>query len=178
MKDKVIEMLGAGVLQVQVATALGVEESYISQLMAEDGVRDQVAQLRAIKATEYLQHDSAIEDVEAIALERVMKLIPMETNIIRALKVFQVANAAKKKSESSVTPQQPSSIVNITLPQQALVEFKMTVDKQVVEVQGRSMATMPSHVLQAKLRDKKAQELLADTTPAIQSDLAKRLAQF
>jgi phosphoserine aminotransferase len=42
------------------------------------------------------------------------------------------------------------------------VEFKLTVDKQVVEVDGRSMATMPASHVQKLLRNKKAQEDLTD----------------
>ena len=70
---------------------------------------------------------------------------------MRVLKVAQVANAAKRKSEAATAVQQPSTIVNIALPQQALVEFKLSTDKQVVEIDGRSLTTMPSHVVQAKL---------------------------
>jgi transcriptional regulator with XRE-family HTH domain len=178
IRERVIELLGAGVTQSQVAAALGVEESYVSQLMSEEEVRAEVSNLRATKAAGYIQVDGTIENLEEVALERITRLLPMEANLMKALKVFQVMNAAKKKSESSIAPQQPANIVTINLPQQALVTFQMSSDKQVIDIAGRSLTTMPSHQLQARLKERQAATLLADQTPAIDPKLAARLAQF
>ena len=178
MKDKVLDLLGAGVMQVQVAQALGVDESYVSQLMADESFRNEVQLRRAARAAEHIELDGKIEDLEEMALNKVLKLLPLETNLMKALKVFQVANAAKKKSEAAVNAQTPSTIVNITMPQNALVHFAMTSDKQVVEVDGRSLTTMPSHVVSQKLKERRAQSLLSDLTPAIDSETARKLAAF
>lgn len=177
-QERILDLLAAGVSQVQTAAALGVEESYVSQLMANEEFRSAVSLKRADKAVDQIEHDGKIDDIEEKAWERVQKLLPMETNLMRVLKVAQVANAAKRKTETSIIPQQPSTIVNIALPQQALVHFKLSSDKQVVEVEGRSLATMPSHVVQAKMRERKAQTLLIDATPAIDSGTAAKLASF
>lgn len=178
MKDKIRDLLGAGVSQVQVANALGVEESYVSQLMADDRFREEVQTLRAAKATEYIEVDGKIEDLEKMALDKMIKLMPFETNLMKAAKIFQIANGAKKKAEAAVNSQPASTVVNITLPQSTIVNFKMSSDKQVVEVGGRSLVTMPSHVVNQKLKEKQALALLTDATPAIDAATAKKLAQF
>lgn len=177
-QEKILDLLGAGVPQVQVATAVGVDESYVSQLMAEDWFRGAVQERRAAHAVESIEHDEKIDSIERRAWERIDKLLPLETNLMKLLKVAQVANAAKRKSEVAVASTQPATIVNIALPQSALVQFKMTSDKQVIEIEGRSMNTMPSHVVQSKLREKKAASLLVDQTQLIPQDMASKLAAF
>ena len=46
VEDKIIELLGRGYSQTVVASAVGCDDSYISQLMAKEEVRNQVATLR------------------------------------------------------------------------------------------------------------------------------------
>ncbi len=162
MEDRIIELLGSGVPPSVVATTVGCDPSYISQLMDREEVAARVAELRAEKAAEHIQHDENIHDLEKMALERIGKLLPMQTDLMKVTKVFQVLNSAKKSSDHGVlgNSNAPGTIVTLELPAAAHVTFKLTPDKQVVEVQGRSMVPMPSHMVAAKLREKKAQELL------------------
>lgn len=162
MKDKIIEMLGAGVTPVQVALACGVSESYISQLLADEHVEAQVKALRVEKAAAYVEHDAQLDSDEEVVRRKVRRNIddgflkPMEL-----LKHFQVLNAARRKSEGAGTAQVPTStIVQLHLPTAAAVQFKMTVDKQVVEIDGRAMTAMPAAQVAKMLREKKAVETL------------------
>lgn len=162
MEDKIIELLGAGVPASVVATTVGCDPSYVSQLMAREDISGRVAELRLAKAAEHVEHDNNIADLEKVALEKMAKLLPMQTDVMKVTKVFQVLNAAKKSSDVGLAQQAstPATIVSIELPEQAMVALKLTVDKQVVEVGGRSMVPMPSHMVAAKLREKKAHDLL------------------
>jgi hypothetical protein len=103
----------------------------------------------------------------------------METNLMKLLKVATAANAAKRKSGgNAVTAPATAQIVNIQLPQSAVVEFKMTPDRQVVEISGRSMNTMSSAKVHAALREKRAKELVEDVTPQVNGKTADLLSQF
>ena len=178
-KEKIVELLGAGISQSQVASACGVEESYISQLMEDEQFRELIQEKRAGKAVADKQIDDTIERIEKNALDKIERLLPFETNLMKVLKVFQAANAAKKKAESALQPQtNAGAVVNILMPQQALIQFKLTADSQVVEVGARALTTMPAAQIHAKLREKKAERLVVDATPAISERMAKRLAEF
>ena len=165
MKSKIIEMLGAGCSPVQVALACGVGESYVSQLLSEEAIAERVAELRATRAAAYLEHDDAIDTDEEVARKLVRRnldngfLKPME-----ALKHFQVLNAARRKTDSGSNTQVPTStVVNLNLPAMAAVQFKLTMDKQVIEIDGRSMTTMPAQKVTKMLREKKAGEMLEES---------------
>lgn len=184
MKKQLAALLAAGVKQNQAAAAIGVTDSYVSQLVHSDEefqqlLQEEKSRLAAItQLTEaQLAHDKTIDEVEKHALDRVKSLIQYETNPMRALKVFQIMNAAIRRSEG-IVPDKPADVVNITLPQQMQVIINLTTDKQVVEVGGRSLATMPSHKVQARLREQKALALVRDSTPTIDAATAAKLAKF
>jgi transcriptional regulator with XRE-family HTH domain len=164
MKDRIIELLGSGISAVQVASACGVSESYVSQLLSDETISERVKALRVARASKYVEHDDHLDTDEEVARKLVRRnldngfLKPME-----ALKHFQVLNAARRKADSGSNVQIPTStIVNISLPTSAAVHFKLTVDKQVVEVDGRAMTALPAAQVAGMLRRKKATELLED----------------
>lgn len=162
MKDKIIELLGAGLANVQVANAVGCDESYISQLMLDESVIAQVQALRSEKASAFVQHDGNIDTLEQLALARVAEtmqfLKPME-----ALRAFEKLNSARRKTGiNHGLPQAPSQVVSISLPENAQVSFKLSTDNQVIEVEGRSVATLPSSAVGAMLRKHQAQKLLTN----------------
>jgi transcriptional regulator with XRE-family HTH domain len=178
-QQRILELLGAGASQSQVAMAVGVEDSYVSQLMANEDFRSGVQALRAEAAAKHAATDAKIDNIEDIAWKRIESLVPMETNLMKLLKVATAANAAKRKSGgNAVTAPATAQIVNIQLPQSAVVEFKMTPDRQVVEISGRSMNTMSSAKVHAALREKRAKELVEDVTPQVNGKTADLLSQF
>lgn len=160
MKDKIIELLGCGLSNVQVAQTVGCDESYISQLLADETVVMQVQALRSEKASGYVQHDGNIDSLEMQALARVAETIPF-MKPMEALKAFDTLNSARRKTGlNHGIPQAPSQIVTISLPANAEVSFKLSADNQVIEVEGRSVATLPSSAVSALLRKQQAQKLL------------------
>ncbi len=179
VQARVKDLLAAGVSQVQVANAVGVSESYISQLMENEEFRNEVIKARGDAALEDVQADEEADDIEGIARKKIKQLLPFENNVMKVLKVYQVMNGAKRKTAPEQAMQQNAGvIVNITLPQRAIVDFKLTSDKQVVEVAGRSMATLPSNVLHQKLRQEQANRLLLDKGQPIEDAVLKKLQQF
>lgn len=166
MKDKIIEMLGRGVPSTAVASAVGCDPSYISQLMADEEVSLRVQQLRAEHFSEYVELDKNIDDAETAALQRLQSLVPFITKPTEAARVFSILNSAKRRtSDESKAPSAPAQTVVIDLPAAARVAVTMTIDKQVIEVQGRSMATMPAKSLAAQLEQRNANRLLNAQVP-------------
>ena len=162
MEDKVVDLMIAGVPHGVIADAVGCDPSYISQLAAREDVQERVAKGRVEKAAGRIEHDDSIHELEATALGRLHQLLPLQTDVMKVARIFQIANAAKKSSDVGIAGQAavPATIVALQLPPEATLTMKLTSEKQVVEVQGRSMVPMPSHMVAAKLREKKAAELL------------------
>lgn len=166
MKDRIIEMLGNGIPATAVAAALGCTDSYISQLLTEDGVVEQVQALRAVKFQEYAEQDARLETAEQKALNKIESLIPYITKPSEAARVYGILNAAKRKTGVHATQNsQVGTVVQLNLPQAAVVSFTLTSDKQVVEVEGRSMVTMPAKSLAARLEQRNAARLLTADVP-------------
>lgn len=174
MKEQIASLLVAGVSRKQVAAATGVSEGYISQLVNTD---EEFQRITANTPKGDAEHDSKIDALERDALAKMQGLLQYETNLMRAAKVFQIANNAVRRSQG-VSSNESGPVVSITLPAAMAVGIKVTTDKQVVEIAGRSMATMSSQQVQEKLKEKKATQLLEDATPVIAPRVAKELAKF
>lgn len=178
-QERILELLGAGASQSQVAMAVGVEESYISQLMAQEEFRKAVQELRAEAAAKHAAVDARIDSIEDKAWRRIDNLVELETNLMKLLKVAQAANAAKRRTQGVGMAQPATALtVNIALPQAAVVEFTMSTDRQVVDIGGRAMTTMPSKLVQERLKERKAERLAEDVTPQVSGPSAKLLSQF
>jgi hypothetical protein len=161
MREQIIELLGCGLSNMEVATAVGCDPSWISQLLALPEVFEQVQILRAARTRQFVEHDAKIDRAEAAVLDRVMHLANFVTKPGEAAKVFSILNSAKRRAVSA--PQDasnPSTVVNINLPQTMAVAIQVSQDKQVIEVNGRSMTTMPAKNVAAALESKKTRELL------------------
>ena len=181
-RDRVIELLSFGYSQTVVASAVGVTDSYVSQVLSEEGVRDSVAQARTARLATHVTTDDSIDAIERDALAKVRSLLPFITDPMKAVRVFQVMNAASRKVTGAPVGNQQSSapIVNLTLPAGANVMFKLSSDKQVTEVDGRSLATLPASALSSRLSERKEQRTaITDQSSASQllEQLGRNLSQ-
>jgi hypothetical protein len=166
MRDRIIEMLGKGIPATQVASAVGCDDSYISQLLSQPGVIDKVTEMRAAHFSSYLAHDQKTDDLEAIALDRVATLIPFITRPAEAVRVYQVLNAAKRRTVDSASQAQAvAQTISLELPTASRVRFTLTQDRQVIEIEGRSMTTMPAKSIAAQLEQRNAARLLSADIP-------------
>ena len=166
MKDKIIEMLGSGIPATQVASAVGCDDSYISQLLSIPENYERVVQLKAEHFSSYLAQDQRADDLEAQALERVGQLIPFITRPAEAVRVYGVLNAAKRRTvDAASAAQAVAQTVSLELPAAARVRFTLTADRQVIEIEGRSMTTMPAKSIAAQLEQRNASRLLRASVP-------------
>lgn len=168
MKDRIIEMLGQGLSATQVASAVGCDDSYISQLLADESVSAQVQSKRAENFGKYVEQDRKLDDAEATALEKLSTLAQFITKPTEAARVYSILNAAKRRTVDQVNQQQAvAQTVALDLPAAARVRFTLTNDKQVIEIEGRSMTTMPARNLAARLEQRNATRLLDLQIPTV-----------
>lgn len=169
MEDKIIELLGRGYSQTVVASAVGCEDSYISQLMAREDIRSQVATLRLQHVAGHVEMDDSVDSLEAKAMEKLQHLLPFVTKPMDALRIYQVANAAKRKTEGATATNTESRapVVQVSIPVHVAMQFRLDSSKQVVEINGKSMAALPSATLNKRLEERRTrQPLLTDSASA------------
>ena len=167
MREQIKSLLGRGIPAAQVADAVGCDASYVSQLLSDPDFEQEVAVLRADHAVKFVEHDAKLDELEELALKRVATLLPFATKLSEAAKVFSLLNGAKRRSEAANVQSAPAQTVTIELPAAASVKVVVSTEKQVVEIEGRSMTTMPAKTLAARLEQRNAQRLLDAQVPAM-----------
>jgi hypothetical protein len=170
-RDKIIGYLGRGVSPLVTATSCGVTPAYVSQLLEEESVREEIALKRASLLEDALAADSTLERIEKAALKQVEAKMPFVRTAIEAVKIAATLNGMKRKAAS--TDQTSDALaaqqVTILLPRAASVNLKINENNQVIEVEGRTMAPLPSKALpslQARLAPPAAVVDVKPLTPA------------
>ena len=150
VREKLLGFLAAGTSQAAAALATGVTDGYVSQVIQEPEFMQALATLRAGRLDEYIKHDETIESLENKTLRVIEQKLPFVRSAIEAANIFKILNTARKQAtpdgsaNSSVGGTQQ---VNIVLPKAAQVAIQMNTLNQVIEISGRSMATLPSRSL-------------------------------
>ena len=169
-EDRALSLLGSGVPAASVASALGVDASRISQLLANKEFADQVAALRYENLQEHNARDSTYDTLEDKLLTKLEKSLPLLFRPTDILKAIQVVNSAKRRGQSApeqVTNQQ--NIVNLILPTQITQKFVSNVNNQVVKAGEQELVTMQSGNLLALAESKEAAQ---ESTNETKSDTA------
>lgn len=170
-RDRAISLLGQGFSQSQVAIAIGVTDSWISQLVTEPEVHDEISRLRSGALQEKVEADKTLDDLEKRALKLVADKLPFVRSPMEATKIYATLNKANRKT-AAVNPEHDKNTavtVNITLPKAAAgIHIQLNQNNQVVEVEGQSMATLPSRALPS-LASRVAQQALPSTVSSVPS---------
>lgn len=165
-RERIIEMLGNGIAATHVAAALGIDDSYVSQILAEDGVEEQVRSLRAARFGELAAMDERLDTVEEVALRKVEALLPFTTKASEAARIYSLLNAARRKTGAAASNVPAgATILQLNLPPRTQLNFTMAANKEVVEVEGRSMATLPAKSMAKLLETRQATRLLSQEIP-------------
>jgi hypothetical protein len=150
VREKLLGFLAAKVPQTTAAAAAGVSDAYVSQLMREPDFLAELAARSAGSLEADIKHDSTIESVEAKALETLEKKLPFVRSALEAGRIFQILNSAKKRATidpASAGLAGAARTVTIVLPAASRPGLKFNSDNQVIEVEGRVMAPLPSREL-------------------------------
>lgn len=156
LQERIKKLLGNGLPGTIVASTVGCDPSYISQLMEDEEFKHEVLVLRAGKAQGAVERDRNWDTVEDMALNKAIDMLNFVTRPGDLVRLAALANAAKRRaSEYAGAQETGSSVVNIILPQAAAVHFQMNANSQVVEIDGRSTAPLPTKHLQEMMKDRR-----------------------
>jgi hypothetical protein len=177
-QERIIQLLGSGLSAEIVATAVGCDASYISQLLSNDEFAKKVTELRVISLQAATKRDNkwdTIEDKLLDKLESSVEYIMKPRDILAALATVNAAKRRGATAQESVTIN--NTVVNLSLPPRAVHNFVVNTTNQVIGVNEQSLLTMPSSNVKSMLaaRTKQAALGVTDTngaqTPAMQEKL-------
>lgn len=157
--DRIKELLGSGLGNSIVASAVGCEDAYISQLLADPDFAHEVVELRSKALTEHTKRDRSIDSIEDTLIVKLKEAIDTDQlyrprDILRA---FGMVNNAKRRgvpAHANIT--QVNTVVNLNLPERIVKQFTMTAQGEVIDVETeeggkQTLVTMPAHTLLQQL---------------------------
>ena len=163
VRDKIIGYLAAGVSQSAAAQAAGVTEGYVSQLCELEEVRELIAAKKGDRLEAHIEIDDQIEKGEKLALKQIVRRLESPlTPLKEAVQAFSVLNGARKKSEAGQTGNGVGGVdtVVFVLPKAAKVMIQVNSDNQIIEVDGRTTAPLPSKALPAMAKQLSAPKIM------------------
>lgn len=162
--DQIQELLGQGLSNEVVATAVGCTTSYITQLMSEDTFLQKVIALRAANLQANTKRDRSIDSLEDRLIEKFSDMIPYITKPMEILAAMRTTNAMIRRGVSSTDSTVINqTVVNLTMPTNIMQNFVKNSQGEVVEVAGKTLVTMPAHQLLNNLEHKAIEERDAKT---------------
>lgn len=154
-RDRALTLLGEGIPAEQVAAALGVTPSAISQLLSEDEFKEKVLELKFQKLSAHNERDSAADALESKLLGKLEASVDMIYRPLELAKVYSVLNAAKRRGSSApahITQQQ--TIIPLILPTVLIHSFQANQVNQVTAVDNQDLNTIQSGTLLTNLKAK------------------------
>jgi len=160
LADRIKELLGTGLSGNIVASSVGCDPSYITQLMEVEEFRTDVLTLRARGAEGAIKRDGKWDQLEDQALEKIQNVMAFVTRPGDLIRIAQIANAAKRAAkELAGSNETAAPTVTLNVPAGAVIHFQMNNQSQVVEVEGRSMAPLPATKLAERMEERKQLKL-------------------
>lgn len=156
-KNQIQELLGTGLSNEIVATAVGCTVEYISQLMSSEEFANAVIAKRTINLTANTARDRSIDGIEDILIDKLRQLL--DDNLIYKppdiLRAFALVNSAKRRGVSSAESLTINNVVvKLQIPMRVVKEFIQNAQGEVVEVEGQTLVTMPAHTLLKNLTNR------------------------
>lgn len=151
-KEQIKSLLGTGLSNEVVASAVGCDPSYITQLMSDSQFSQEVVVMRAAALTANSKRDRKIDAVEDTLIAKFEEVLPMvykPTDVLRAMSV--VNNMKRRGVPANEALTINNRIVNLNMPVQIIQNFTKNSNGEVIEVEGKTLVTMPSQTLLSTL---------------------------
>lgn len=144
-EERAITLLGNGLGPEQVATAVGVTASRISQLLADTAFATAVAELRFQNLQKHNEIDASYDTLEETLIEKLADVLPLMIRPMEILKAIQIVNGAKRRGQSA--PEQithQNTVVNLVMPTQIIQKFQMNSNNLITNVGSQTLETIQS----------------------------------
>lgn len=149
-KEQVRELLGSGLGPEVVASAVGCDISYISQMLSDEAFASDVALLRTKNLTSHNRRDASIDGIEDKLLQKLDSMIS-EGVFYKPRDVLQATVAVNRMIRRGMAPSTQGAVINnviqIQIPSELLKKFTRNRANEVVAIEDQTLVTMPAHQL-------------------------------
>ncbi len=151
-EEKALKLLGRGLSAEVVASAIGVDPSRISQLVAQESFKEKLVALKYEELSKNNDRDSKYDSIEDSLVQKFETILPWMHKPQDILRAMQVVNGLKRRgtgSDHSAAPIQSTTILN--MPIQVIQKFTTNINNQVVQAGDQNLVTIPSSSLLKKI---------------------------
>lgn len=158
--NKALSLLGAGIPQEAVASALGVTPSYISQLLSDESFAEQVTKIKFETLSNHTARDSAYDNLEDTLLEKLKSAAPLLMRPRDILVAIKVINGAKRRGlDSTENLVNQQAVVNLIMPTQIVQKFTTNINNQVIKTGDTDLITISSGNMEKFSEERKQKTL-------------------
>jgi len=170
-QQRILEMLGNGLAPAVCASALGVSESYISQLLADPEFARQVTERRYTNLQAATVRDRTYDSIEDELIEKMKDMLPLMYKPMEVLRAITVINQAKRRgADAPSNTVINQTIVQLTLPGVISNKFVKDINNQVIEAGEQQLVTIGSKNLTSQLEQYKTKAGTLSQPLGIQND--------
>lgn len=144
-ETRALKLLGDGINPATVASAVGLSESRISQLLSDESFARQVADLRYQNLIKHNQRDLSYDEMEDALLAKLKDLLPFLMKPMEIIRSIQIINAAKRRGASAPDSiVQQHEVIQLVMPVQVINQFTLNQAGQVVRAGQQDLVTVQS----------------------------------
>lgn len=154
IQGRICKLLGQGIEAHRVASAIGCDPSYISQLLSDDAFKAQVQEYKLANLTEATARDrryDAIEDKLLSKIEGDIDNNPLAfkttTEKVRNLVAINGLKRRGANGDSQVATVN-QTVVQLVLPTQLMQRYVKDINNQIVQAGDKNLLTMQSSQLE------------------------------
>jgi hypothetical protein len=156
-KEQIKQLLGSGLSNEIVASAVGCDSSYIGQLVSDEHFAAEVAALRVKNLQATNARDRNIDSIEDRLLDKVSELVDQNmfykpNDVLRAAVAVNAMKRRGVPATESVTVN--NTVVQLQLPKVIVQNFTINTQGEVIEVEGQTLVTKSAHTLLGELADR------------------------
>ena len=142
-EERALNLLGQGIDPGTVASAIGVSDALISQMLSRAEFVSLVSERRYTSLAKYAERDNKYDQTEDTLLEKLNDCIPYMLDPMKILAALRVINAAKRRGAGiQPTEMNKAPVVRLTLPIQIVNMFKMDANNQVIQAGEQNLVTI------------------------------------
>lgn len=149
-EQRALILLGQGIEPRTVASAVGVTDSHISQLLSNPEFAARVADLRYSTLAKHAERDTEYDEIEDTLLEKLKNCIPYMSKPMEILASVRIINQAKRRGAvANPTAQSQNPVIQLNMPIQIINQYRLDANNQVIQAGQQALVTVQSGALKS-----------------------------
>ncbi len=145
-ETKALALLSSGITSAECARALGVTDSYISQLIGDEEFTRKLAEQRFEALRKNNARDNELDELEDTLIAKIKESSRWLVDPMKAAKLFQIVNAAKRRGSSApASLLEKQTVIRLNMPITLVQKFTLNGQNQIITAGSQDLVTIQSH---------------------------------